>query len=82
MIKTKNGLEFVTRKFNEFCRVEGIRSHKMISITQQQNELTKRMNKIILKCLICMLLGLVCISSFWEKLHTMSSTWLTRVYHL
>lgn len=57
VLRTDNGLEFVSEQFNEFCRKIGIKRHKTIPHTPQQNGLAKRMNRTILERVRCMLLS-------------------------
>ena len=41
---TDNGLEFCSKEFNQFCRKQGIKRHKIVRGTPHQNGLAKRMN--------------------------------------
>jgi len=43
-LRIDNGLEFVVHQFNEFCRFKGIKRHKNIARTPQQNDLDECMN--------------------------------------
>jgi len=56
-LRTDNALEFVSEQFNEFCRLKGIKRHRTIPRTPQQNGLVERMNKTLLERVRCMLLG-------------------------
>jgi len=68
VLRTDNGLEFVSEHFNEFCRKKGIKRHKTVAYTRQQNGLAERMNMTLLERVRCMLLGVELSKSFWEKL--------------
>jgi len=68
VFKFDNGLDFVSKQFNEFCRKEGIRCHKLFIGIPQQNGLGKRINKTILEQVKYMLLGVGLRKSFWGKL--------------
>jgi len=67
VLRTDNELEFVLEEFNDSCKARGIKRHKMVASTPQQNGLAKRMNKIILERVTCMLLGAGLPKSFWGK---------------
>ena len=54
---THNELEFISREFNDFYRVKGIKRHKTIVDTPQQNGQIKRMYKTIFDKVRCMFLG-------------------------
>lgn len=56
VLRIDNGLELFSEQFNEFCRKQGIKRHKTVAGTPQQNGLAERMNKTILKRVGCMLL--------------------------
>jgi len=57
VLRTDNGLEFVSEQFNEFCRKRGIKRHRTVAYTPQQNGLAERMNRTLLEHVRCMLLG-------------------------
>ena len=57
VLRTDNGLEFVSEQFNEFCRKKGIKRHRTVAYMPQQNGLAKRMNRTLLERVRCMLLG-------------------------
>ena len=67
-LRTNNGWEFVKREFEEFCQRKGIQRHKTVIYTPQQNGLAERMNKTILERVRCMLLVLIYLNVFREKL--------------
>lgn len=62
-----NGLEFYSEWFDGYCKNEGIRRHKTITVTSQQNVLAERMNKTIQKSVKCMLSIEGLPRSFWAE---------------
>ncbi|PNX68564.1 putative gag-pol polyprotein, partial [Trifolium pratense] len=54
-------------QFNEFCRKLGIKRHKTVTYTSQQNGLAERMNRTLLERVRCMLLGAGLPKSFWGE---------------
>jgi len=67
VLRTNNGLKFVSEQFNEFCRKGGIKRHRTVTYTPQQNGLAERMNRTLLECVRCMLLGAGLSKSFWGE---------------
>ena len=67
VLRTDNGLEFVSEQFNEFCRNKGIKRHRTVAYTPQQNGLAERMNRTLLERMRCMLLGAGLPKSFWGE---------------
>ena len=67
VLRTDNGLEFVSEQFNEFYRKIGIKRHKTVPHTPQQNGLAERMNKTILERVRCMLLSVGLPKTFWGE---------------
>jgi len=66
-LRIDNRLEVVTEQFNEFCTFKGIKRHKTIPRTPQQNVLAERMNMTLLERVRCMLLGAGLPKSFWGE---------------
>ena len=66
-LRTDNGLAFVSEQFNEFCRIKGIKRHRTVPRTPQQNVLAERMNRTLLERVRCMLLGAELPKSFWGE---------------
>ncbi|KAG9441834.1 hypothetical protein H6P81_017688 [Aristolochia fimbriata] len=54
-LRTDNGLEFCSGKFNKFCENEGIVRHRTVRHTPQQNGVAERMNITLLERARCML---------------------------
>ncbi|GAU10233.1 hypothetical protein TSUD_417410 [Trifolium subterraneum] len=67
VLRTNNGLKFVSEQFNEFCRKKGIKRHRTVAYTPQQNGLAERMNRTLLERVRCMLLGAGLPKSFWGE---------------
>jgi len=67
VLRTDNGLEFVSEQFNEFCRKRGIKRHRTVAYTPQQNGLAERMNRTLLERVRCMLLGVGLSKCFWGE---------------
>jgi len=67
VLRTDNGFEFVLEQFNEFCRKIGIKRHKTVPHTPQQNGLAERMNRTILEKVRCMLLSAGLPNTFWGE---------------
>jgi len=65
--RTDNGPEFVSEQFNEFCKKIGIKRHKTVPYTPQQNGLAERMNMTILERVRCMLLSVGLRKTFWGE---------------
>jgi len=67
VLRTDNGLEFVSEQFNEFCRKRGIKRHRTVAYTLQHNGFAERMNKTLLERVWCILLGAGLSKSFWGE---------------
>ena len=67
LLRTNNGLEYLSEEFNEFCKDNGIRRHKTVRLTPQQNGLAERMNRTILERVRCMLSNAKLANSFWGE---------------
>ena len=71
VLRTDNGLEYLSDEFNEFCKDNGITRHKTVRLTPQQNGLAERMNRTILERVRCMLSNAKLSKQFWgEAAHT------------
>jgi len=78
VLRTDNGLEFVSEQFNEFCRLKGIKWHRTVPRTPQQNGLVERMNRTLLERVRCMLLGAGLPKSFWGEALTITAYLINR----
>ncbi|KAL1192839.1 Retrovirus-related Pol polyprotein from transposon TNT 1-94 [Cardamine amara subsp. amara] len=54
-LRTDNGLEFVNKDFDGFCKQHGIERHKTCAYTPQQNGVAERMNRTIMEKVRCIL---------------------------
>ena len=66
-LRTNNGMEFCGKKFNEFCKNEGILRQRTIRHTPQQNGVAKRMNRTLLEKTRCMLSNVGLSKEFWVE---------------
>ena len=82
VLRTDNGLEFVSDQFNTFCTHHGIKRHKTVAGTPQQNGLAERMNRTILERVRCMLLGAGLPKVFWGEATNTTVYLINRVPHL
>ena len=57
VLRTDNGREFCSKKFEEFCKKCGMARQKTTPYTPQQNEVSKRMNKTLMERARSMLSG-------------------------
>lgn len=73
VLRTDNGLEFMSHEFNNFCNKEWILKHKTVRKTPQQNGLAERMNRTILERVRCMLSNVGLPKSFWREAATTQS---------
>ncbi|KAH9806487.1 hypothetical protein KPL71_002780 [Citrus sinensis] len=46
-LRINNDLEFCSKEFEEYCQKHGIKRHKTVRVTPQQNGLAERMNKTL-----------------------------------
>ena len=67
VLRTNNGLEFVSDQFNTFYTHHGIKRHKTVAGTPQQNSLAEMMNRTILEIVRCMLLGVGLPKVLWGE---------------
>ncbi|KAG8478421.1 hypothetical protein CXB51_028187 [Gossypium anomalum] len=66
-LRTDNGLEFCSDKFNRLCKSEGIVRHLTVRHTPQQNGVAERMNRTIMEKVRCMLSNANLPKSFWAE---------------
>nr|KYP64673.1 Retrovirus-related Pol polyprotein from transposon TNT 1-94 [Cajanus cajan] len=78
VLRTDNGLEFLSEQFAEFCRNQGIKRHRTVPHTPQQNGLAERMNRTILERVRCMLLGSGLSKKFWGEAATTAAYLINR----
>ncbi|KAH9779520.1 Integrase catalytic domain-containing protein [Citrus sinensis] len=69
--RTDNGLEYCNKLFEDFYEKNGIQRHKTVTYTPQQNGLTERMNRTLIKNVRCMLIYSKLPKTLWvEALNT------------
>ncbi|KAH9669015.1 hypothetical protein KPL70_021617 [Citrus sinensis] len=66
-LRTDNGLEFCSKVFEEYCQKHGIKRHKTVRFTPQQNGLAERMNRTLVDKTRCMLINSKLPRSFWAE---------------
>ncbi|KAH9736371.1 hypothetical protein KPL71_018077 [Citrus sinensis] len=66
-LRTDNGLEFCSKGFEEYCQKHGIKRHKTVRFTPQQNGLAERMNRTLVDKTRCMLINSKLPRSFWAE---------------
>lgn len=54
-LRTDNGLEFLSKDFDSFCKSKGIKRHRTAPWNPQQNGAVERMNRTILERMRCMM---------------------------
>ncbi len=64
---TDNGLEFCNKEFESFCQSHGIKRHKIVRFTPQQNGLAERMNRTLVDKTRCLLVNSKLPKSFWAE---------------
>ena len=66
-LRTDNGMEFCSMKFDQFCQNEGIVRHHTVRYTPQQNRVAERMNMTLLERVRCMLSKVGLSKCFWAE---------------
>lgn len=66
-LRTDNGLEYLSKEFDEFCRSKGIKRHRIVPLNPQQNGVAERVNRTILERVRCMLLLAGMGKKFWAE---------------
>ena len=66
-LRTDNGLEFLSAKFDAFCKSKGIKRHRTVPHNPQQNGVAERANRTILERLRCMLISSGMPKHFWAE---------------
>ena len=70
-LRTSNGLEYLADEFTDYCKEHGIRRHKSVRKSPQQNGLAERMNRTLIERVRCMLSNARLPNKFWgEAVHT------------
>lgn len=62
-----NGDEYKSKRYDNFCRENGILHQKTIPYNPQQNGVAERFNRTILERIRCMLIDSALDKSFWTE---------------
>ena len=66
-LRTDNGLEFLSKEFDMFCKEKGMRRHMTAPCNPQQNGVAERENRTILERLRYLLFSSGMPKSFWAE---------------
>ena len=66
-LRTDNGMEYLSREFDEFCKFRGIKRHRTVPLNPQQNGVAERANRTILERTRCMMLSAGLEKKFWAE---------------
>ena len=67
-LRTDNGLEYVSREFDNFCKERRIKRHRTVLMNPQQNGVAERANRTIVERVRCMLFSSGMEKRFRERL--------------
>ena len=65
-LRIDKGLEFCNNRFDELCKKSAIKSHKTCAYTPHQNRVSKRMNRMIMDKVLCILAETGLKNNFWD----------------
>lgn len=66
-LRTDNGLEYLSKEFDDYCKSKGIKRHRTVPMNPQQNGVAERANRTILERVRCMLLAAGMGKRFWAE---------------
>lgn len=66
-LRTDNGLEYLSKDFDEFCKVKGMKRHRTVPANLQQNGVVERLNRTLLERVRCMLFSSGLEKKYGEK---------------
>ncbi|KAH9762289.1 hypothetical protein KPL70_000762 [Citrus sinensis] len=66
-LRTDNGLEFCNKEFEQCCQEWGVRRHKTVRFTPQQNGLAERMNRTLIDKTRCLLINSKLPRNLWAE---------------
>lgn len=66
-LKTDNGKEYTSAKFNKFCDDLGVERRLTVSYSPQQNRVSERKNRFVLEMAKCMIFEKKLPKSFWAE---------------
>lgn len=78
ILRTDNGLEFLSNAFNSFCRSNGIQHQLTTVYTPQQNGTAERMNRTLIEKARCMLFDANLSKCFWAEACSMAAYIINR----
>ena len=67
VLRTDNGLKYLSKVFDGFCQEKDIRRHKIVSANPQQNGVAERMNRTLLERVRCLLSSSGAGKQFWAE---------------
>ena len=67
VLRTDNGLEYLSKDFDAFCLEKGIRRHRTVPANPQQNGVAERMNRTLLERVRCLLSSSGAGKHFWAE---------------
>jgi transposase InsO family protein len=67
ILRTDNGGEFISKKFNTFCRINGIQQQTTAPYSPQQNGVAERLNRTVVEHARCMLKHKSMKNHFWAE---------------
>ena len=73
-----NGLEFLSKEFDSFCKEKGMKRHRTVPCNPQQNGVAERMNRTILERVRCMLFSSGMPKRFWGEAVSMAAVLINR----
>lgn len=66
-MRTDNGLEYLSKEFDLFCKEKGVRRHRTVPANPQQNGVAERMNRTLLERVRCLLSSSGVSKQFWAE---------------
>ena len=54
-LRTDNGLKYLSKSFDDFCKQMGIKRYRTVPLNPQQNRVAERANRTIVERIRCML---------------------------
>ena len=66
-LRSDNGKEYTSTKFNQFCEEAGIEHQLTASYTPKQNEVSERRNRSVMEMARCMLHEMELPKTFWAE---------------
>jgi len=67
MLRSDNGKEYTSNKFNDFCEEMGIKHQLTVSYTPQQNGVSERKNRTVMEMARCLMAEKKLPKNFWAE---------------